>query len=467
MKWDEDSVDGSWLKCCAVGVLKSFSDIQPLIKGLQKIQIQSSSFYLGDKNILWVFNSTRDRDSFIRKKLLWEDFFSSVGLWTKAITPQSRLFWLEFRGVPLHCWCDKFFMRLGWAVGEPLLIEDETRNKELLIRGRVLVLIPFGLKCPGVVKVMTGRSSFSVSVWEDSTPINPAWISWRLGIGDRFVTNLSNLGSDNIDDKKCEEEGHWSVSTNVSVFKKGGLLALKSSTNTRNDELENGMEKVNSSNTTRAKGSGVDNFGKENVGFQIRPNGVNEGPKIVDKGKGNLFKRWPSKPYGPSINKGNIILEKNLQDARVEDSEESGSSSSEEREGSIHSPILRGETSTGGLNQIDKEGNVETQLHGDKDDQQLKEVVAGPINLFQAEVVTGLINSPQVRDTSLGNSVSQVSETSILLQSAEEVDSSKRVRRSRLKNVAKNSRSEKRLRMKTNKKNQFYCRMLGDLPVEV
>ncbi|KAK4854852.1 hypothetical protein QYF36_001875 [Acer negundo] len=51
MKWDADSHDGSWLKLCAVGVLKSFADVNAVEMGLRDKKIFSSSYYLGDKNV--------------------------------------------------------------------------------------------------------------------------------------------------------------------------------------------------------------------------------------------------------------------------------------------------------------------------------------------------------------------------------------------------------------------------------
>ncbi|KAI9200332.1 hypothetical protein LWI28_006139 [Acer negundo] len=88
------------------------TDVSSVLKELRNRKILASSFYLGDKNILWTFKSFKDRDTFIRNRLLWEDHFSSVGLWSNAITPQSKLSWIEFGGIPLQCWCEKFFLSL-------------------------------------------------------------------------------------------------------------------------------------------------------------------------------------------------------------------------------------------------------------------------------------------------------------------------------------------------------------------
>ena len=105
-------------------------------------------------------------------KALWYKYFSVVGAWTPAITPQASLAWVEFGGIPLDCWCEDLFKRLGWAVGETLLIEEETMDRSTLANGRVLVLIPNGQLCPDVVKVESRKRTFNVTVREDSELIS-------------------------------------------------------------------------------------------------------------------------------------------------------------------------------------------------------------------------------------------------------------------------------------------------------
>ena len=78
---------------------------------------------------------------------------------------------MEFGGIPLDCWCEEFFKRLSWAVGETLLIEEETLERSTLANGRVLVLIPYGQKCPDVIKVVSRNRSFSINVREDPDSI--------------------------------------------------------------------------------------------------------------------------------------------------------------------------------------------------------------------------------------------------------------------------------------------------------
>ncbi|KAI9165115.1 hypothetical protein LWI28_008069 [Acer negundo] len=126
VKWEEDASDSSWLNLCVVGVFRKLSDVAYVNKRVSERNIQSSSYYLGDKNILWSFRTIDDRNTFIRIKELWEGVLSFVGSWSNAITPHCMLSWVEFRGIPINIWCEDFFLKPGWVVGEPLLVEEET-----------------------------------------------------------------------------------------------------------------------------------------------------------------------------------------------------------------------------------------------------------------------------------------------------------------------------------------------------
>ncbi|KAK4839099.1 hypothetical protein QYF36_019109 [Acer negundo] len=109
-------------------------------------------------------------------------FTMAVKETTDAITPQARVAWVEFANVHLDCWNEDFFKRLGWVVGELLLIEDETLDRRTLANGRVLVLIPKGQKCLEVIKVNTRRQNFTVFVKEDPEPIKYKVILRWLGL---------------------------------------------------------------------------------------------------------------------------------------------------------------------------------------------------------------------------------------------------------------------------------------------
>ncbi|KAK3199675.1 hypothetical protein Dsin_023090 [Dipteronia sinensis] len=130
VKWDGETADASWLQHCTVGVLKSFSDFSLVVRMLGSRNLYPSTRYLGDKNVLWEFLSAKDRDSFIRNRFIWEDFFLSMGL-----------------------------------------------------------------ECPDSIKIVTGKSSFSISSREVHRQVDLGWISNKLGMnmGDQLSDCYQSL----------------------------------------------------------------------------------------------------------------------------------------------------------------------------------------------------------------------------------------------------------------------------------
>ncbi|KAK3205575.1 hypothetical protein Dsin_019621 [Dipteronia sinensis] len=219
VKWNEEIVDSRWISLCVVGVLKKISDVCAMINRCSERNIQLSSYYIEDKNILWKFKSVELRNDFIRRKDLWVDFFSFVRGWSNDITPQCRLSWIEFRGIPLNVWCEEFFLKLGWAVGEVLLVEEETVNREILCRGRTLTLIPNGRSCPQIVKVVVGGNSFSVSAREDPIPIDMGWISGKFGFGSGDSTVPMGVGFEaNVKKRASGPKARGEATINKTTF---------------------------------------------------------------------------------------------------------------------------------------------------------------------------------------------------------------------------------------------------------
>jgi hypothetical protein len=273
MYWDNGQCDTSWLEFSVVRVLKSFSDISKVIKDMLNRKIYFNFYYLGDKNVLWTFRSKKYMDEFTRNKTVWRDFFSSVGGWSAAITPQSRLSWVEFRGIPLDCWCEDFFKRLGWAIGEPLMIEKDTLDRSNLVSGRVLVLIPYNHKCPQVVKVDTRRSSFLVSIWEDPTPIGYSNILGWLGLDWEENDGVSSFGTENGKEGEKAVGNHSTNHSNLFGVSGDRLKALKT-----REAVEDWVEE-------RSADFRLENVTKNNDEQRI----------ICSKGKGIMF--WnPKQP---------------------------------------------------------------------------------------------------------------------------------------------------------------------------
>ncbi|KAK2655484.1 hypothetical protein Ddye_008536 [Dipteronia dyeriana] len=94
------------------------------------------------------------------------------GRWSKAVVTQSRLVWVKCRGIPLSCWNQSFFNKVGWLIGEPVLVEKDTLRRNHLDRGRLLVLVPQAGDVLCKVKVSGNQSSFVVNIEEESVPVD-------------------------------------------------------------------------------------------------------------------------------------------------------------------------------------------------------------------------------------------------------------------------------------------------------
>ncbi|KAK4855308.1 hypothetical protein QYF36_005883 [Acer negundo] len=234
MNWDDNMCDSSWLEYSVVGVLKSFFDISAVIKDLLKRQIFFTFYYLGDKNVLWLFKSLKDREFFMKERVLWKDYFSYVSAWSPSITPQASVAWVEFRGIPLDCWCEDLFKRLGWAVGETLLIEEETLDRSTLANVRVPMLILNGQLCHDVVKVVSRNRTFNVTVREDLESIKYKMLLNWLGLywdesdcetsSDKAVDKVDRCGDSNFE-QQDQEMGGKPVSDQVEPQKNYGEKA--------------------------------------------------------------------------------------------------------------------------------------------------------------------------------------------------------------------------------------------------
>ncbi|KAK1567397.1 hypothetical protein Q3G72_011649 [Acer saccharum] len=182
MSWNSKDNEDKWLSKCAIGVLKEFVNISSVNHRLCSRGLSFSSKYMGDKRILWIFDSEVERDGFVQSQFLWDDKFNSMVKGSDPTTHHSRLVWINCEGVPLKFWKAEFFKKLGWLLGEPVLIEQETLHKETFDRGRILVLIPLYQPCHGLIKVSVGDGKFFVKIFEDAAPVDPAWTERFLGL---------------------------------------------------------------------------------------------------------------------------------------------------------------------------------------------------------------------------------------------------------------------------------------------
>ncbi|KAK1561871.1 hypothetical protein Q3G72_002300 [Acer saccharum] len=77
-------------------------------------------------------------------------------------------------------------------MGIPLLLEEETRKKSRLDRGRLLISIPTDFKCPKKIKVQDRSRMFEIFVVLDESPVDHAWINSLLGLWNGKADSNSN-----------------------------------------------------------------------------------------------------------------------------------------------------------------------------------------------------------------------------------------------------------------------------------
>ena len=92
MSWDTNIYDDNWLNKCAVGVLKKFANVSSVNHRLSLRGFSFSSVYLGDKSIVWCFDSKDDREAFVSNNFFWEDCFSSMLRWCNSLVPKQSWF---------------------------------------------------------------------------------------------------------------------------------------------------------------------------------------------------------------------------------------------------------------------------------------------------------------------------------------------------------------------------------------
>ncbi|KAK1581639.1 hypothetical protein Q3G72_007620 [Acer saccharum] len=182
MSWNNYNNEDEWLSRCAVGVLKEFINVSSVNIWLRSRGLSFSSTFLGDKSVLWVFECEGERDSFINNRFFWDDRFISMSKWSESSNTQARLMWIDCVGVPLRFLNEAFFLKIGWQVGKPLMVDEETLNKKRFDRGRILVLIPLNQVCPCRIKVSVGSGSFCVKISEEPAPVDSSWPASILGL---------------------------------------------------------------------------------------------------------------------------------------------------------------------------------------------------------------------------------------------------------------------------------------------
>ena len=91
ISWKSLRSNEEWLSRCAIGILKDFSSVSSVNSRLSSRDFPFSSHYLGDKSILWCFESSMDKEGFIKNRFFWGDCFSSMIGWSDKMVPKGKL----------------------------------------------------------------------------------------------------------------------------------------------------------------------------------------------------------------------------------------------------------------------------------------------------------------------------------------------------------------------------------------
>ncbi|KAK3220972.1 hypothetical protein Dsin_014942 [Dipteronia sinensis] len=89
-------------------------------------------------------------------------------------------------------------MRLGWIIGEPLLVDHKTKSRKKCDIGKFLVLIPHKQSCPAQVRMQDGRRLFSVSMKEEASQSDEQWIRSFMGLKMDEVDTSAHKSGDTI-----------------------------------------------------------------------------------------------------------------------------------------------------------------------------------------------------------------------------------------------------------------------------
>ncbi|KAK3221350.1 hypothetical protein Dsin_008375 [Dipteronia sinensis] len=182
MFWYGSSEDVAWLSKSAIGWLKDFGSFEPVNRNLESRGCAFTTAYLGGKGIVWTFDSEWDRDCFINNEFLWRDYFVSMCIWDEEFALSTSLKWIDIYGVPLNCWSTSFFKELSNQMGELVWLDEDTRSRGRLDKGRIIVLGAQNKNISSVIKVQAGKRQATVRMVESSDQVSNKWVDEHLGL---------------------------------------------------------------------------------------------------------------------------------------------------------------------------------------------------------------------------------------------------------------------------------------------
>ncbi|KAK3224853.1 hypothetical protein Dsin_004715 [Dipteronia sinensis] len=303
--------DQVWLSCSAVGILKDFKEVSRVKTRLQNGGIEFTSTYLGDKCILWCFDCELIKDRFIKDRGLWDDCFSIMVGWSEVLSTHAKLAWINCKDIPIACWPQAFFMKLGWQIDEPLLVDDNIVNRVHLDKGRVLVLIPHQQPVSAKVKIIGGTKTYVVKVEEDVNTVDIGWIENLLALKKNRVPKDRNRTP-----VKENFQIYWSTEVGVAVSKFSTLVG-KGVIQLRGDMSPTNMvEEVSTNGGTISKEEWV----KATIAAEERLRGI-EGGELERNGDTEVFSSDNSVSKEEKV-RATIEVEKKMATSRTEISNE-------------------------------------------------------------------------------------------------------------------------------------------------
>ncbi|GKC17607.1 RNA-directed DNA polymerase, eukaryota, partial [Tanacetum coccineum] len=126
--------DNNVLKLAVLGCHKDFRAIANsnticMNEGFEGVDVK----YLGGLWVIFIFNDTKARDSFLQHEGI-SSWFSSLVPWHDDFVLNERLVWLEIEGVPFRAWNNDTFKGICKNWGEVLFIDDTDTSNRYSIR---------------------------------------------------------------------------------------------------------------------------------------------------------------------------------------------------------------------------------------------------------------------------------------------------------------------------------------------
>ncbi|KAI9185659.1 hypothetical protein LWI28_009261 [Acer negundo] len=209
MYLDRNIVDREWLKICAIGVLKEFSNFSSVKKKLIDRGFKFTMKYLGGKFVLWNFESAFESEGFIKSRFFWDDSFNFMKYWSESLDFQPMPVWVNISGFPLNYWNEHFFRKVGSQLREYLCPDHDSIHKKRLDRGRILISLKDQQPCPKKMKVVDGFKSFSAFVEMDGNPVDYDWVVGVLGLFESSLPESMEYSDRGEGNKSNGRQDRW------------------------------------------------------------------------------------------------------------------------------------------------------------------------------------------------------------------------------------------------------------------